>query len=136
MSVTLPEKAAPVEVDTTPYKGERSHDYYLRMIQKPREEHRAKGHKVEDTFDLPPEDMVNSPPHYNQAGIECIDAIEAALDVDGFRSYCQGNCIKYIWRYKYKNQEEDLKKAQWYLEKMLSTFASSLPTPSSSHNCT
>ena len=29
------------------------------------------------------EDMVNSPPHYNQKGIECIDAIEAATD-DGF----------------------------------------------------
>ena len=25
-------------------------------------------------------DMVNHPPHYNQKGIECIDAIEAATD--------------------------------------------------------
>ena len=49
-----------------------------RMIKEAREEHRAKGHLVESE----PEDMVNSPPHYNQAGIECIDAIEAALGVE------------------------------------------------------
>ena len=47
-------------------------------------------------------DMVNHPPHYNQKGIECIDAIEAATD-KGFESYLQGNIIKYLWRYQHKN---------------------------------
>ena len=54
----------------------------------------------------------------NQAGIECIDAIRAATD-DGFEYYLQGNIMKYVWRYKYKNGSEDLKKAQWYLNKLI-----------------
>ena len=33
-------------------------------------------------------DMVNSPPHYNQTGIECIHAISAATD-KGFKYYCK-----------------------------------------------
>ena len=64
------------------------------------------------------DDMVNSPPHYNQAGVECIDAIRAATD-EGYEYYLQGNIIKYLWRYRYKNGVEDLKKAQWYLAKLI-----------------
>ena len=62
-------------------------------------------------------DMVNKPPHYNASGIECIDAIAAALG-DGFEFYLQGNIMKYLWRYRYKNGTEDLKKARWYLDKL------------------
>jgi|TARA_R100000426_G_scaffold47878_1_gene35575 hypothetical protein len=65
-------------------------------------------------------DVVNSPSHYNQAGVECIEAIAAATD-NGFEYYLQGNIIKYIWRYRYKNGIEDLKKAQWYLNKLIET---------------
>ena len=64
------------------------------------------------------DDPVNSPTHYNQAGIECIDAIRAATD-DGFEYYLQGNIMKYVWRYKYKNGSEDLHKAKWYLNKLI-----------------
>ena len=63
-------------------------------------------------------DMVNSPSHYNEFGIECIDAIQAATE-DGFEYYLQGNIIKYLWRYRYKNGVEDLEKAKWYLEKLI-----------------
>jgi len=63
-------------------------------------------------------DMVNSPEHYNKAGIETIDALEAML-VDGYDYYLQGNIVKYLWRYRYKNGVEDLKKAQWYLNKLI-----------------
>ena len=63
-------------------------------------------------------DMVNSPPHYNKTGIECIDAIRAATG-DGCEYYLQGNIIKYLWRYRYKNGTEDLKKARWYLDKLI-----------------
>ena len=63
-------------------------------------------------------DMVNSPPHYNQAGVECIDAIRAATD-EGYQYYLQGNIIKYLWRYRYKNGVQDLEKAKWYLEKLI-----------------
>lgn len=64
------------------------------------------------------DDNVNSPKHYNQTEIECIEAIEAATD-SGFEYYLQGNVIKYLWRYRYKNGVEDLKKARWYLEKLI-----------------
>ena len=64
------------------------------------------------------EDMVNHPPHYNKAGIETIEAIKAMTD-DGFEYYLQGNIMKYLWRYRYKNGAEDLKKAQWYLNELI-----------------
>tara|TARA_R100001591_G_C4226819_1_gene150751 strand:- start:178 stop:444 length:267 start_codon:yes stop_codon:yes gene_type:complete len=63
-------------------------------------------------------DNVNNPSHYNQAGIECLDAIAAATD-DGYEYYLQGNIIKYLWRYRYKNGVEDLKKAQFYLNRLI-----------------
>ena len=63
-------------------------------------------------------DMVNHPPHYNKAGIETIEAIKAMTD-DGFEYYLQGNIMKYLWRYRYKNGVEDLKKAQWYLSELI-----------------
>lgn len=67
-------------------------------------------------------DTVNHPSHYTQGGIECIDAMRACMTEDGFRDYCKGNILKYIWRYRDKNGVEDLKKAQWYLNKLISTF--------------
>ena len=63
-------------------------------------------------------DNVNNPPHYNQAGIECLDAIAAAT-ADGYEYYLQGNIIKYLWRYRYKNGAEEHKKAQFYLDKLI-----------------
>jgi len=63
-------------------------------------------------------DMVNNPPHYNKAGIETIDAIKAMTDT-GYEYYLQGNIMKYLWRYRYKNGVEDLKKAQWYLNELI-----------------
>ena len=67
------------------------------------------------------EDMVNHPPHYTQGDIECIDAIKAATKgLNGFEGYCTGNAIKYLWRWKHKSGVEDLKKADWYIRKLIS----------------
>lgn len=63
-------------------------------------------------------DNVNSPSHYTQSAIECIEAIKSATG-EGFSDYCQGNIIKYVWRYKQKNGVEDLKKCQWYLRELI-----------------
>ncbi len=63
-------------------------------------------------------DMVNNPPHYNQDSIECIDAIASAT-ADGFQFYLQGNIIKYLWRYRYKSDVQDLQKAKWYLDRLI-----------------
>jgi hypothetical protein len=66
------------------------------------------------------EDMVNSPSHYTQGSIECIDAIaQVVKDLQGMEAMCTGNAIKYLWRWKHKNGVEDLKKAQWYLQRMI-----------------
>ena len=68
-------------------------------------------------------DMVNSPPHYNQTGIECIDAISAATDTN-FKYYLQGNIMKYLWRFDYKDKPlEDLQKAKWYLDRLIEEVA-------------
>ena len=64
-------------------------------------------------------DMVNSPPHYNKHTIECIVAIEAALTEEEFKGYIKGNVLKYTWRENYKDKLEDLKKAAWYLNRLI-----------------
>ena len=58
-------------------------------------------------------DKIN-PPHYQQGKIEVIEFI-----LDQKLNYLEGNCIKYLCRYKLKNGLEDLKKAQWYLNKLI-----------------
>ena len=63
-------------------------------------------------------DTVNHPSHY-AGDIECIDAIQASMYDKAFAGYLKGNIIKYLWRYKLKNGVEDLKKAQWYLAKLI-----------------
>ena len=65
-------------------------------------------------------DNVNNPSHYTQGGIECIDAIRASEDPEGFAGFLKGNVIKYIWRYQLKEKPvEDLKKARWYLDRLI-----------------
>ena len=63
-------------------------------------------------------DEINNPPHYNSSVIEAIDMIESATE-EGFEHYLQGNILKYMIRYRHKNGIEDLKKAQWYLNKLI-----------------
>lgn len=65
-------------------------------------------------------DNVNHPPHYTQdGGIECIDAIEAALTEEEFRGYCKGQVLKYTWRERYKEGTTSLAKATWYLNRLI-----------------
>ena len=64
-------------------------------------------------------DNVNHPAHYASGNIECIDAIESQLTPEEFRGYLKGNIAKYIWREKAKGGVESLKKAQWYLNKLV-----------------
>lgn len=63
-------------------------------------------------------DNIN-PDHYKQASIELIDFMEETCNKDEFNGYCKNNVLKYIIRYKNKNGVEDLKKAQWYLERLI-----------------
>lgn len=65
------------------------------------------------------EDLVNQPSHYTQGGIEVIDYIEAKLTAEAFRGYLEGNVIKYLSRWRDKGGVQDLKKAQWYLNRLV-----------------
>ena len=70
-------------------------------------------------------DPVEHPPHYNNAGIECIDAMEAmseGADVTPHAAYLWQNAFKYLWRWCYKGKPlEDLRKCRWYLDRLIST---------------
>jgi len=67
-------------------------------------------------------DLVNKPPHYNKGGVEAIDYIKQQLGKD-FPAYLEGSAIKYIHRYKYKDQNiQDLQKAKWYIEKLIEYY--------------
>ena len=79
--------------------------------------------KLQQTPMADDKDMVNSPSHYTQGSIECIDAIEQVVNgLDGMEAMCTGNAIKYLWRWKHKNGVEDLKKAVWYLQRMIDNY--------------
>lgn len=65
-----------------------------------------------------PVDVINAPPHYNQGGIECIDAIQAALSPEEFRGFLRANVLKYAWRCNHKHGVEDLRKADYYLRRL------------------
>ena len=74
--------------------------------------------KVPEGVDV--RDMVNSPAHYTQSAIECIEAIaEAVKGLVGMEAMCIGNAIKYLWRWKLKGGKEDLKKAVWYIQRII-----------------
>ena len=81
-----------------------------------------------DEDPMPIMDVVHKPPHYNQSGIECIDAMKAMADggieppkiiPTQHQSYCWQNDFKYLWRWPYKKGAEDLKKARWYLDRLI-----------------
>lgn len=68
-------------------------------------------------------DAVNHPSHYCVGGIECIDVIRATTKgMPAFDAFCQGNAMKYLFRWQYKNGVEDLKKAKWYIDKLIEGF--------------
>ena len=68
-------------------------------------------------------DLVNHPPHYTADGtIECIDAIEAQLTPEEYRGYLKGNIAKYVWRERHKGGPESLKKASFYLDRLIANL--------------
>jgi hypothetical protein len=68
-------------------------------------------------------DAVDHPAHYNQGGIECIDAIESALGRDGFVAFLRGQVLKYQWRLGRKDASaQDAAKAHWYSDRLVKTL--------------
>ena len=64
-------------------------------------------------------DSVNNPSHYTSGDIECIDAMVAAYGVEAVKDFCKCNAFKYQWRFDKKNGDEDVRKAQWYQNKLM-----------------
>jgi hypothetical protein len=66
---------------------------------------------------------VTQPDHYNKGAIEAIEAIKASMHPQEYKGYLKGNCLKYLWRYEYKNGVEDLRKARVYLDWLIKEVA-------------
>ncbi len=65
-------------------------------------------------------DVVNHPSHYKSGGIEAIEGIEASMGPEAYAGYLKGNVMKYLWRYEKKSKPlQDLKKARWYLDRLI-----------------
>lgn len=85
-----------------------------RKTPEPDDGHRADSARVEMS------DAVDSPAHYVKGGIECIDAVDAAIsDLDGPEAHYTASAIQYLWRWKSKGGVEDLQKARWYLNRLI-----------------
>lgn len=62
-------------------------------------------------------DNVNHPKHYEgSTSLECIECMEVIFGINAVCFFCLCNSFKYLWRFRNKNGEEDIKKARWYLD--------------------
>ena len=77
-------------------------------------------HDIELISDSEPvNDNVNHPAHYERYSIECIVAMEETQGTEAVINFCICNAFKYLWRHQAKNGFEDIKKANWYLNKAI-----------------
>lgn len=67
----------------------------------------------------PKQEEINHPSRYAGGKYECIDVMTDVFGVDAVKDFCKLNAFKYLWREKQKNGIEDLKKASWYLNKLI-----------------
>ena len=73
---------------------------------------------MEKDLKLNNEDSIN-PSYYNKEQISCLDAMIAAYGIEAVIHFCMCNSFKYMWRFAQKNGLEDIKKAQWYQDKLV-----------------
>jgi len=81
-------------------------------------------HDIITTNDAPPDssalDPIDHLAHYTAGKVECIDAIESATaGLTGGVAYCTGAAIEYLWLWSRKGGVEDLKKARWYIDRLI-----------------
>lgn len=73
---------------------------------------------VDEMMELVP-DNINHPAHYTIGKVEVIDYIQDKMTPEMFEGFCVGNAMKYLSRYRLKGGLEDLKKAEWYLNRLI-----------------
>lgn len=76
---------------------------------------------VDEMMELVP-DSIDHPAHYTAGSIEMIDYLQEKLSGEMFEGFCIGNALKYLSRYRMKGGLEDLKKAKWYLNRIISAM--------------
>lgn len=66
-------------------------------------------------------EAVNHPKHYGgDTPYECIKVLKAWMSEEAYEGFLRGNAIKYLCRVGKKDEEvQELKKAKWYLEKLI-----------------
>lgn len=65
------------------------------------------------------DDVVNRPAHYTTGKIEVIHYLQDKLSPDMFEGFCVGNALKYLSRYRHKGGLSDIKKAGWYVDRLI-----------------
>ena len=97
------------------------HEDFLKLVEETDSGLKVTARLTKEGEKIMKNDPVNHPSHYTAGGIECIDAIAAALSChkDPVEAWLTGQIIKYIWRWPLKNGLEDLEKAQFYLERLM-----------------
>ena len=76
------------------------------------------GWPLDDTSEEYRDDPVNHPSHYT-GKYECFDVLRSIYGDNAVKDFCLCNTFKYLWRHKRKNGIEDLRKARWYLDKLI-----------------
>lgn len=67
-----------------------------------------------------PKEKVDHPEHYRLSnGAEAIDIMESVLSPEELTGFLKGNVLKYVIRHGKKDGQTDLKKARWYLDRMI-----------------
>jgi len=105
----------PVDFGTVAYVGDRVVRVYFDGVESGELNCRLDEITLVESNEGTIKDNVNSPSHYGNGSIECIDYIKDSLNDDEYQGYLRGNIAKYLHRFPYKNGVEDLKKAQVYL---------------------
>ncbi len=76
-----------------------------------------------------------SPAHYKNLGAKCPSCGHQleAIDVTEALGFVEGNIVKYVVRWRQKDGLDDLKKASWYLNRLIAKQTpADIPTPEKS----
>lgn len=90
------------------------------VIEKAKESLQQLTADVDEMMEMVPAgDNINHPVHYTTGKIEVIEYLQEKLTPEMFEGFCVGNALKYLSRYRLKGGLEDLKKAEWYLNRII-----------------